>query len=194
MVRNTKGGNKHKKMARKQLGEPVEEKVRYSTCSEEIYASVAKVFGNGRVLVTCNDGVERICVIRKKFKGRNKRSNQIQIGTYVLIGKREWNSVSLDKMETTDLLYVYSISQANKLKRNDTINTKVLSQNERHQQETSNDQQAFNFFEEEEEEEEEESNVEFVEEKKETGDYFTFDYPSSEEEEESVGEGEGETD
>ena len=184
MVKNTKGGNKHKKMARKQMGEEMEEKVRYSTCAEEIYASVAKVYGNGRILVTCNDSIDRLCVIRKKFKGRNKRNNQIQIGTYVLIGKRDWNSVSNGKMETTDLLYVYSNSQAGKLKRSDAVNDKVLSQNERHHQENSNEQQASNFFEEEEEETEEESNVDFVEEKNDNGEYFTFNYPSSEEEEE----------
>jgi len=189
MVKNTKGGNKHKKMARKQIGEQMEEKVRFSTCSQEIYASVARIYGNGRILVTCNDGIERLCVIRKKFKGRNKRNNQIQIGTYILIGKRDWNSVSTGKIETTDLLYVYSNEQSGKLKRNDAVNDKILSKNERHHQENSNDQQASNFFEEEEEEEteEEESNVDFVEENNDNGEYFTFNYQSSDEEEDKRG-------
>ena len=89
MVKNTKGGSKHKKMARKQAGPPVEEKIRYSSCEDEIYGSVAKIYGNGRILVTCNDNIERLCVIRKKFKGRNKRNNEINIGAYILITK-EW--------------------------------------------------------------------------------------------------------
>ena len=132
MVKNTKGGSKHKKMARRNAEPPVEEKIRYASCPDEIYASVAKVYGNGRVLVTCNDGIERLCVIRKKFKGRNKRSNEISIGSYILIGARGWKSVSDDKLETTDLLYVYSQNQAHKLKYDDVINVKLLMVNEKH--------------------------------------------------------------
>ena len=79
MVKNTKGGNKAKKMARKQKAPISQEKIRFSSNDNEIYASVTKYYGNGRLLITCNDGVERQCIIRKKFRGRNKRGNFIII-------------------------------------------------------------------------------------------------------------------
>lgn len=189
MVKNTKGGNKHKKMARKQAGPPVEEKIRYSSCNEEIYASVAKIYGNGRVLVTCNDGIERLCVIRKKFKGRNKRSNEISLGTYLLVGKREWNSVSENKLETTDLLYVYSQNQANKLKYQNDINTKVLMVNEKYNENDSKKIQQENnnlYFLDKDTKEEEEDEVCFkADDEKKNEEYFVFNYSSSEEEEET---------
>lgn len=182
MVKNIKGGNKHKKMARKQFGEPVEEKIRYSSCQDEIYASVAKIYGNGRILVTCNDNVERLCVIRKKFKGRNKRNNQISIGVYILVGKRSWNSAVDGKLETTDLLYVYSSQQANKLKYQNVINQKVLSVNERNVEEDKIPQENTYFYDEE-KSEDEENIVEFKQEEEKDKPYFEFNYSSSEEEE-----------
>jgi len=130
MVKNTKGGNKHKKMARKSTAPTSQEKIRFSSCEDEIYASVAKIYGNGRILVTCNDNIERQCVIRKKFRGKNKRHNEVSIGTYVLVGKREWETTSTNK-EVTDLLYVYSSEQVMGLKKNQVINSKVLSCNEK---------------------------------------------------------------
>ena len=197
MVKNTKGGSKHKKMARKQSGPPVEEKIRYSSCKEEMYASVGRIYGNGRLLVTCNDGVERLCIIRKKFRGRNKRSNEISLGTYLLVGKREWNSISENKLETTDLLYVYSQNQANRLKYQDAINTKVLMVNEKYNSnEGSKSQQENNnlhFLDEDIIEEEGEEEICFQEDNKEKNEeYFVFDYSSSEEEEEEEEEEGGE--
>jgi initiation factor 1A len=184
MVKNVKGGNKHKKMARKQFGEPVEEKIRYSSCEDEIYGSVAKIYGNGRILVTCNDNIERLCVIRKKFKGRNKRNNEINIGAYILIGKRSWNSNIEGKLETTDLLYVYSSQQANKLKYQNVINQKVLSVNERNVEEDKQPQENTYFYDEE-KLEDEENIVEFKEDEEKDKPYFEFNYSSSEEEEEN---------
>lgn len=185
MVKNIKGGSKHKKMARRQAGPPVEEKIRYSSCNEEIYASVARIYGNGRILVTCNDGIERLCVIRKKFKGRNKRSNEISLGTYLLVGKREWNSVSENKLETTDLLYVYSENQANKLKYQDVINTKILMTNEKYNDNNNKKSQEENsnlYFIDEDTKEEEELCFQEDNEKQ-NEEYFVFNYSSSEEEE-----------
>lgn len=184
MVKNVKGGSKHKKMARKQFGQPVEEKIRYSSCQDEVYASVAKIYGNGRILVTCNDNIERLCVIRKKFKGRNKRNNQINVGVYLLVGKRSWNTISDEKLETTDLLYVYSYQQANKLKNQNVINEKILSINERNVEEDKKPQENTYFYDEEEKTEDEEDIIEFKQKEKKDEPYFQFNYSSSEEEEE----------
>jgi initiation factor 1A len=130
MVKNVKGGSKHKKMARRTVNHSTQsEKVRVSECEDEIYASVSKLYGNGRVSVTCNDNVERNCVIRKKFRGKNKsRGNELRIGTYVLVGRRGFESGK--EKEVTDLLYVYSNDQVLKLKKMEEINNKFLSKNE----------------------------------------------------------------
>lgn len=130
MVKNVKGGSKHKKMSRRTVNHSTQsEKVRVSDCEDEIYAFVSKLYGNGRVSVTCNDNVERNCVIRKKFRGKNKsRGNELRIGTYVLVGRRGFESGK--EKEVTDLLYVYSNDQVLKLKKMDELNTKFLSKNE----------------------------------------------------------------
>ena len=121
MVKNTKGGSKHKKMARKTTDQNISrERVRYSTCDDEIYGSVAKLYGNGRILVTCNDGTEKQCVIRKKFRGKNKRGNEVAIGSYILVGRREWEKNKVG-VEVTDLLYVYSHEQTSILKKKQTL-------------------------------------------------------------------------
>jgi len=57
-----------------------------------------------------------MCVIRGKFKGRNKRSNQIIEGGFVLVGLRDWEIVKPGKLPKCDLLEVYSRDQQNDLK------------------------------------------------------------------------------
>ena len=79
MVKNTKGGSRHKKMASKnaKMGFKTH-RLRKIQEEGEDYAIVVKNLGGGHCLVKCNsDGNERMCVIRGKFKGRNKRSNQV---------------------------------------------------------------------------------------------------------------------
>jgi len=136
MVKNVKGGSKHKKLARRTVNHSTQsEKVRVSVCEGEIYASVSKLYGNGRASVTCNDNIERNCVIRKKFRGKNKsRGNELRIGTYVLVGRREFETGK--EKEVTDLLYVYSNDQVIKLTKMEEINNKFLSKNENNYEES----------------------------------------------------------
>ena len=127
MVKNIKGGNKAKKQAKKHYSQPSNYKLRKSEDPDEIYAIVTKIYGNGRVLIKCNDGIERQCVIRKKFRGRNKRDNEISIDTLILAGRREWeNKANTTKVETCDLLEVYSLHDRNELKRDSTIKWNIL--------------------------------------------------------------------
>ena len=118
MVRNTKGGNRHKKMASKNFKQGFkQQKVRKVKEEGENYAMVIKVSGGGCCVVKCNsDGKERTCIIRGKFKGRNKRSNQIYDGCMVLVGLRDWEIVKPGKLPKCDLLEVYSVDQHNDLK------------------------------------------------------------------------------
>lgn len=123
MVKNTKGGSKHKKMARKLLKEDETERTtRYANENEknEMYAIVTKMYGNGMCGVRCNDGKERLCIIRNKFRGRNKKSNMISLDSVLLVGIREWevvDSLSSKKKNKCDLLEVYSDEDVYRLKK-----------------------------------------------------------------------------
>lgn len=108
MVKNTKGGNKAKKQARKTNShEESLAKTRYSTDPDEIYACCAKLLGNGTCKVLCIDGKERLCIIRNKFRGRGRRGNVLEIGTWCLVGRRDFEIAKDGKLEKTDLLEVY---------------------------------------------------------------------------------------
>lgn len=113
MVKNANGGNKGKKMGRKFLTAPVDRKVRMAQEEGEIYASVTRNLGNGMFYANDTDGKERLCIMRNKFRGRGKRDNTIQVGGWVLIGAREFESAAKPKF---DLLEVYSDIEKKKLK------------------------------------------------------------------------------
>ena len=49
-----------------------------------------------------------MCSIANKFKGRNKHQCLIAIGTWLLIGRRSYETVKENKKENCDLLEVYS--------------------------------------------------------------------------------------
>lgn len=116
MVRNNKGGKHGKKMARKHVKAEQEnegpKKARIPVEEGEFFACSTKLLGNGMVLVVDLAGNEYICIIRKKFKGRGKRRNTVQRGTWILAGKRLYEGVkesnSNGKKPKCDLLEVYS--------------------------------------------------------------------------------------
>tara|TARA_Y100000389_G_scaffold2287_1_gene2317 strand:- start:3201 stop:3764 length:564 start_codon:yes stop_codon:yes gene_type:complete len=108
--KNSFGGNKTKKAARKNLkdGDNFNKKIRYIiNLDEELYAIVTKIVGNGMCNVICHDNIERLCIIRQKFSGRNKQRNLISVGSWVIVGKRTWESVKQNKLEKCDLLEIY---------------------------------------------------------------------------------------
>ena len=118
MVKNF-GGNKSKKLGRKFVNQPQDRKVRFAEEVEELYAVVTKLFGNGMAEVKCIDDVTRLCIFRKKFKGRSKRDNMVSMGTVVLIGVRNWEVIAANskKLEKCDLLEVYSPADVDKLRK-----------------------------------------------------------------------------
>ena len=118
MVKNF-GGNKSKKMGRKFVNQPQDRRVRFAEEAEELYAVVTKLFGNGMAEVKCIDDVTRLCIFRKKFKGRGKRDNMVSIGTVVLVGQRTWEVISSEskKLPKCDLLEVYSSADVTKLRK-----------------------------------------------------------------------------
>ena len=141
MVKNIGGGDKMKHMARKHINgsKNAQSKIlRTSTCPDEKYSYVTKILGNGMCLVKGIDGYERLCHIRGKFSGRSKRENTIVVGTWVLVGLRQWDAekdFASKQTKTTrniqkcDLLEIYSQSEREKLRIQEKIFQDVLSEN-----------------------------------------------------------------
>ena len=117
MVKNKKGGSSHKKMARKFVNNNSgPRKLRKAKLNDgEIYAKVLQMYGNGMCNVICSDNVERLCIIRRRFKGRNKRDNMVGLNSILLVGRREWELVADNKKQKVDLLYVYNGSDVKEL-------------------------------------------------------------------------------
>ena len=114
MVKNQNGGKNSKKMGRKFVtSSSTNKKVRLAEEEGEIYAVVTKLFGNGMFSANDPDGKERLCIMRNKFRGRSKRDNSVCLGTWVLIGERDFESCPKPKH---DLLEVYSDIEKQKLK------------------------------------------------------------------------------
>ena len=117
MVKNF-GGNKSKRIARKYINTNSNTYTRKAEKEGEIYGIITKIYGNGRAEVLCIDNISRILIIRKKFKGRNKRNNNVALNTWVLAGLRLWEVIQQDSKETCDLLEVYDSSDVEFLKSN----------------------------------------------------------------------------
>ena len=132
MVKNSTGGNKSKKQGRK-FAAPTEvpggqQKVRRATEVGEMYAAITKLFGGTSCKIICIDGVTRDCIIRRKFNSAGgKRQNMLSIGTWVLVGLRDWE-VRANGDQKCDLLEVYSASEKDRLKQiENNFNFKLLN-------------------------------------------------------------------
>ena len=120
MVKNTTGGSKTKGQARKLVSDSKQSRaLRISKDECEVYAQVTKTLGNGMCHVSCIDNINRLCHIRGKFRGRGKRDNFVGLGSWLLVGLREWESEkdkADKKLANCDLLEVYNDSDKEKLK------------------------------------------------------------------------------
>ena len=112
MVKNT-GGNKSKKLASKSVN-IINKTTRFASDSNELYAVVNKIMGGNICEVFCIDGINRMCIIRRKFSGKGRRNNWLSKGKWVLIGLREWETQNKEKNKC-DLLEVYSDMDKEKL-------------------------------------------------------------------------------
>ena len=126
MVKNKTGGSRHKKQARKNVNAPVSTRLRIPKEEGEILAKVMKLFGNSMAEVLCEDKVTRLLIIRKRFKGRNKRDNNIAVNKLLLVGRRLWEVVNPKKKQKVDLLYVYSDGQIEDLCQKVSVNSVIL--------------------------------------------------------------------
>lgn len=134
MGRNTHGGSGHKKFARKhneQSSAPSHSSIRRSECDLEIYAIATKMLGNKMFNCHCIDGKIRLCHIRGRFDGRNKRNNLVSPGTWILVGLREWENTSdPKKVQQCDLLEIYSASSKERLKDIEDRDWSILNAND----------------------------------------------------------------
>jgi len=127
MVKNDAGGNKGKGLARKHVNAAKgggSKQLRVATDAAEKYAIVSKMLGNGMCYVNLLDGTigNKLCIIRNKFKGRGKRDNILDSGSWVLVGLRDWSS----KQDTCDLLEVYNDGERDRLMKNEPCFKSVL--------------------------------------------------------------------
>ena len=107
MVKNTSGGTKTKGLARKhQGGGGGGGALRLPKNELEQLVVVTKMLGNGMCEVFNNDDQRFIAHIRNKFKGRNRRSNDISVNSFILIGLREWEKPALN----ADVMFVYDVN------------------------------------------------------------------------------------
>lgn len=128
MVKNSVGGNRTKRMARKNMNtQSNESELRLAVEEGECYAIVRKIHGNGMCDVMCNDSKNRLCIIRNKFKGKGKSHNSIETGKWILVGIRDWE-VRSDKTQKCDVLFVYSNDDVDRLKRKNNIDFTPLYQ------------------------------------------------------------------
>ena len=116
MVKNSSGGNKAKRGARKDLTDSGKKELRTIDEDEpcEMYGFVSKYFGNRMCEVMCHDGSTRMCVIRAKFCGRGKSGNIVNVGKIVIVGIRDWE-VRSDGEKKCDLLEVYTDADKERL-------------------------------------------------------------------------------
>lgn len=121
MVKNVTGGCKSKKMANKHVNAPKTERLRLALNEGEIYAIVLKNYGNGFQVQTIKHDT-LFCHIRGRFTGRNRRDNSISVGSWVLVGLRDWESTK----KNCDLLEVYAPQEVEKLKQTVYENWAVL--------------------------------------------------------------------
>ena len=127
MVKNASGGNKAKGFARKNLSKG-SNSLRTSTNEFEVYAQVTKVLGGSMCHVVDLNGIQMLCHIRGKFRGRGKRDNFIGSGSWVLVGLRDWEKEpSSGKLLNCDILEVYNEHDKESLKNTvTTINWNVF--------------------------------------------------------------------
>jgi translation initiation factor IF-1 len=115
MVRNTNGGCKSKGFARKlQDSSSASEPLRLPTDECEIFATVKKILGNGRLIVgTMNSAYPELqCMIRSKFRGRSKRNHMVTVGSVLLIGLHHWETPNY---KHSDMLHIYPSSSLSQL-------------------------------------------------------------------------------
>ena len=103
--RNVQGGNKTKTMARNTSY--ASNKIRIPEQTEEEYAIVTAVCGNGRFRIKTEAEKDHMGVLPGSMKGHKKRNNYVQLNSIILINNRSsWQTIKEDS--TVDIEHIYS--------------------------------------------------------------------------------------
>lgn len=113
MGKNTFGGNKNKKFARKQMTSSSNARLRLPEDTENEKLALVMRMSGGAICRIKMIGIENelICHIRGKHRGRNKGGNLIKTGVIVLVGLRP----DMSSKTECDLLYVYDSNEVDQL-------------------------------------------------------------------------------
>lgn len=88
------------------------QRLRVAQEAGETYAVATAMLGGCMFYCVGMDRKKRLCRIRGKFAGRNKRDNLVEVGKWVLVGARDWEQssgpASADDVPQCDLLEVYA--------------------------------------------------------------------------------------
>uniref|UniRef100_A0A7S1FBP3 Eukaryotic translation initiation factor 4C n=1 Tax=Noctiluca scintillans TaxID=2966 RepID=A0A7S1FBP3_NOCSC len=103
MAKNKLGGNKAKRS--KKNSESDKRELVFKEPEQE-YGQVQSMLGNGRCLVNCMDGVQRLCHIR----GKMRKKVWVNQGDIVLVSLRDFQD------EKADIILKYSSEEARNLK------------------------------------------------------------------------------
>lgn len=124
MVKNISGGTKTKGLARKHVAtsHASSATLRIPQNTLEQIVIVSKMLGNGMCEVFNNDDQRFIAHIRNKFKGRHRRSNDISINSFILVGLREWEKPH----KNVDVIFVYDHNDFNALNASPSIHIHSL--------------------------------------------------------------------
>lgn len=121
MVKNTTGGGYAKRQGRKFTNNSKAVDLRKAESALEEYACATKMNGNG-VAVTTHTGKNLFCHMRGKFTGRNRKQNFISVGTWLLIGLRDWEK----EEKNCDLIVVYDRDEVQELRELPGLDLKYL--------------------------------------------------------------------
>jgi translation initiation factor IF-1 len=156
MVKNTAGGSRHKSQARKNVvSRGGRTTLRVVEEEGECYAQVEKLLGGSNCHVVGMDGRTLLCHIRGKFRGRGKRDNRLEIGTWVMVGVRDYETSieSSGKLDNCDLLEVYKDTDKERLRSSVRADwDKFIARDHERSHLGTTDHDGFEFITEEEEE------------------------------------------
>lgn len=125
MVKNTKGGTGTKGLARKHQNNNNNTsyaKSRLPSCDLERIAICTKMLGNGMCNITTSNNLTLLGHIRNKFRGQHKRHNSISKNSILLIGLREWETVS----KNCDILYIYDEREIDSISSNPALDISII--------------------------------------------------------------------
>ena len=140
MVRNINGGGNAKRQGRKHVANKTVE-LRKSENELEEYACVKTMYGNGLSVIT-ERGKEIFCVMRGKFTGKNRRQNNIVVGSWILVGLREWEK----EQKNCDLLAVYDRDDKNELMSQPGLDLRILIKNTEKKEDSDDEEEEEGFI------------------------------------------------